>query len=81
MPRLHFDQSLVAIEAAKRSQGVVLTSPWLVEDERESGALVEPFPSTLPLPAGYYVVHPRRWPLRPAAALVRDWLIAETSSN
>jgi LysR family transcriptional regulator, glycine cleavage system transcriptional activator len=78
LPRMQFDQGLIAIETAKRGQGVVLTSPRLIEDDLASGALVEPFPSNLPLSSGYYVVHPRRWPLRPAAVAVRDWLIEET---
>lgn len=76
--RLQFDQGLIAIEAAKRSQGVVLTSPLLVEDEIASGQLVEPFPSRLPVKTGYFIVHPRRWPLRPAAETVRAWILDET---
>jgi len=77
LSRLQFDQALIAIEAANRGQGVVLTSPLLVEEDVAGGALVEPFPSQLPLTSGYYVVHPRRWPLRPAAATVRAWLVEE----
>ncbi|MDN0074132.1 hypothetical protein QU481_04420 [Crenobacter sp. SG2303] len=32
MPALHFDQTLLAIETARRAQGVVLCSALLVEE-------------------------------------------------
>ncbi|MFC5771869.1 LysR substrate-binding domain-containing protein [Thauera sinica] len=79
IPRIHFDQSLTAIEAARQGQGVVMTSPHLVEAEVAAGSLVEPFAHALPLSQGYYVVHHRRLPLRPAAAAVRQWLIDEAN--
>lgn len=41
---LRFDQSEMAIDAARRSQGIVLTSPWLVEDDVAQGSLVQLFP-------------------------------------
>lgn len=77
IPRIHFDQSLMAIEAARQGQGLVMTSPHLVEAESADGSLVEPFPHVLPLTQGYYVVHHRRLPLRPAAIAVKQWLIDE----
>jgi LysR family glycine cleavage system transcriptional activator len=77
IPRIHFDQSLMAIEAARQGQGLVMTSPHLVEAESADGSLAEPFPHVLSLAQGYYVVHHRRLPLRPAAVAVRQWLIEE----
>ena len=77
IPRIHFDQSLMAIEAARQGQGLVMTSPHLVESELAEGSLVEPFAQVLPLTQGYYLVHPDRLPLRPAAATVKAWLIEE----
>ena len=44
---LRFEQSEMAIDAARRGQGVVLTSPWLVEDDLERGSLIELFPHAL----------------------------------
>jgi LysR family glycine cleavage system transcriptional activator len=76
--RIHFDQSLMAIEAARLGQGVVLTSALLTEEEMAVGTLVEPFAHRLPLASGYYVVHHRKWPLGPAAEAVREWLVEET---
>jgi LysR family glycine cleavage system transcriptional activator len=75
---MHFDQSLLSIDAAKREQGVVLTSPMLVEDEVEAGLLIEPFTQRLTLDRGYYLVHPRSAQLSPAVQQVKQWLIAQT---
>ncbi|PPC75568.1 LysR family transcriptional regulator [Pokkaliibacter plantistimulans] len=73
---IHFDQTLLAIEAAKQGQGVVLTSPLLVEEDIREGKLEPLFAEcSLPLEKGFYVVHPRQWTLRPAVALFRDWLL------
>ena len=81
IPRIHFDQGLMAIEAAKQGQGVVMISPLLTTLEVEGGALVEPFPHRLPLSSGYYVVHHGRLALRPAAAAVKGWLIEEARAQ
>lgn len=73
---IQFDQSLMAIEAAVRAQGVVLTSPVLVEAELAAGTLVEPFDAALPLANGYCLVHPRTAALSPNAAALKAWMIA-----
>jgi LysR family glycine cleavage system transcriptional activator len=77
LPRIHFDQALIAIEAAKQGQGVVLASPLLVEEEILLGTLIEPFGHALALSAGYHVVHPRHATLRPAAQALKEWLIEQ----
>lgn len=77
IPRIHFDQALMAIEASKLGQGVVMTSPLLTEGELADGTLVEPFERHLSLANGYYVVHHSKLALRPAATLVKRWLIDE----
>lgn len=79
IPRIHFDQSLMAIEAAKQGQGAIMTSPLLIEAEINSGALIAPFQSFLSLASGYYVVHHSKLDLRPAAAVVKQWLIDEAN--
>jgi len=76
---IHFDQSLMAIEAARRDQGVVITSQWLTEEEIASGALIEPFEQRLPLPKGYYVVQPKHAISRPAVQALKEWLIGQAS--
>lgn len=77
IPCIHFDQAIVAIEAAKQGQGVVMTCPFLVEEELAQGTLIEPFEHCLRLPTGYYVVHHRKLAIRPAAQALKDWLIGE----
>lgn len=81
IPRIHFDQSLMAIEAARQGQGLVMTSPHLVEAELAEGSLVEPFAHALALTQGYYLVHHGRLPLRPAVATVKQWLIDEAGPS
>lgn len=77
---LHVDQSLIAIEAAVRGQGVVLTSSLLTQAEVASGALIEPFELALPLSSGYYLVHPRSGELQAGTQMLKAWLL-ETCAN
>lgn len=79
LPGLHFDQSLLAIEAALADQGVVICSPWLSEKEVRDGTLITPFdPAShaLPLSKTYHLVHPRQARLSPAAKDFKAWLLA-----
>ncbi|TDY27110.1 LysR family transcriptional regulator [Paraburkholderia sp. BL6665CI2N2] len=71
---IQFDQSLMAIEAAVHAQGVVLTSPILVEAELAGGSLVEPFGKALPLPSGYYLVHPDVRELPQGVIWLKAWM-------
>ncbi|WP_291585440.1 LysR substrate-binding domain-containing protein [Comamonas sp. UBA7528] len=80
LPSLHFDQSMLAIEAARHHQGVVLSSPLLVQQELRDGVLCEPLGLRMAVDKGYYLVAPRHTPLRPAAAALRDWLL-ETAAQ
>jgi LysR family glycine cleavage system transcriptional activator len=81
LPRIHFDQGLMAIEAAKQGQGVVISSPLLVAAELAEGVLCEPFGLHLPLANAYYVVHHAKLPLRHAATLVKQWLVEEAAAG
>ncbi|SFG48615.1 LysR substrate-binding domain-containing protein [Neptunomonas qingdaonensis] len=77
---MHFDQTLLAIDAAKRGQGVVLSNGLLVQEELVRGELVEPFSYRLPLDKSYYLVYPRHPPLSDTACILKNWLL-EQSSN
>lgn len=77
IPRIRFDLSALAIDAATRGQGVILTSPHLTEAERSSGALIEPFHAVLELDVGYYLVRPEGSSSRPGIRSMIDWLHAE----
>ncbi|MEK1943792.1 MAG: LysR substrate-binding domain-containing protein [Pseudomonas sp.] len=81
IPGLYFDQSLVAIEAASRHQGVLLTSALLTEEEVAAGSLIEAFSDRLLLSKGYYVVHPQGATLRPAVQALKQWLIDEAQAR
>jgi LysR family transcriptional regulator, glycine cleavage system transcriptional activator len=78
---IHFDQSLMAIEAARHDQGVVLTSAVLTEEEVASGVLIEPFSQRLPLTKGFYLVQPKSSSTRPAVQALKDWLIKEAEQS
>lgn len=73
---LRFDQSEMAIDAARRSQGIVLTSHWLVEDDVAQGSLVQLFPHVLLTGKNYYLVHSNDRPLGAAARQLFEWLAA-----
>lgn len=75
----HFDQSLMAIEAAKRGQGLVLTSAILVEDELANGTLIELFDAPLSTGHCYYLTH-RKMPLRRAVESLKAWLVEEAAA-
>ena len=81
IPRMHFDQSLLAIEAARRGHGVVLASPFLTEAEVASQTLIEPFQCHLSLGNGYYVVHHSKTTLSSAAMRVKQWLLEEAAKE
>lgn len=81
IPHLHFDQSLLAIETARYGQGAVLSSAILTEVELRDGALCEPFGCRLPVTKGYYVVHHKGTPLRPAALALKNWLLQVASAE
>ncbi|UQV47794.1 LysR family transcriptional regulator [Janthinobacterium lividum] len=72
---LRFDQSEMAIDASCRGQGLVLTSPWLVEDNLERGNLIQLFPHALRTGKNYYLVSSRERPLVAAAQQFRDWML------
>lgn len=78
---IHFDQSLMAIDAAVRAQGVVLTSPILLEAELAAGALVDPFGHALALPTGYHLVHPDTDELKPDVASLKAWMAEKMAAS
>ncbi|RDE19836.1 LysR family transcriptional regulator [Motiliproteus coralliicola] len=76
---LHFDQALLAIDAAKRHQGVVLGSELMIQEELKRGELIEPFKQRLPLDKSYYLIHPKRQPLTRASTTLKTWLLNQFS--
>lgn len=78
IPTINFDASHLAVDTAKRHQGIVLTSTSLVEQEIASGELIEPFEARLPVDEGYYLVAPKgSFALGGAVESLRFWLRQE----
>lgn len=73
-PKLYFDQSLLAIEAAKRGQGVTLSNKILSAEELANGTLVEPLDIRIPSGKGYFLVTPKNRRLSPNAEVFASWL-------
>lgn len=75
---ISFDASHLAVDTAKRDQGVVLTSAQVVEQEIASGELIEPFEARLAVDEGYYLVAPKgAFALGGAVQALRLWLRQE----
>ena len=73
---IRFDQSELAITAARAGQGLVLTSPWLVEEDVEYGRLIQLFPHSLRTGKGYYLVQGMDTVLSTGAQDLYDWMIS-----
>ena len=71
----HFDTANLPIKLAEEGLGVALGRWSLVEKHLESGQLVAPFDLPTPIDEAFYVTWPADQPLRPEAAVVRDWLV------
>jgi len=70
-----------AIQAAIRSEGVVLGRSALVSDDLAAGRLVRPFDLSFPAGFAYYMVYPSRALKRSNVRAFRDWLLAEARSR
>ena len=75
--KIHFDQTLLAIDAAKHGQGVVLSNRALVQKELEQKELIEPFGHCLANHKNFYLVHPKQAKLSPEAKELKVWLLDE----
>jgi len=81
-PALKVDQSLIALELAKRGMGVALIARVFAQRYLESGALVEATDLALPAREGHYIVQPEaRNHFRPEVAALKDWLLQEAAQT
>ena len=77
MRTMNFSQTSLAIDAAMAGQGVALTNTAFVETELKSNQLCQPFPFSICVDKGYYVVAPRT-PRKPqVVAIGREWLLRQ----
>lgn len=79
--RMTADQQALEVAAALNEQGVALASPILFAREIAEGRLVRPFPQTVSLSAGYWLVWPHDRRLSRKIARFRDWLTAEAAAD
>lgn len=77
IPKIHFDQTLLAIDAAKHGQGMVLSNTVLVEKELAQQDLIEPFGHMLSNDKNFYLVHPKQRVLSSAAKILKAWLLEQ----
>lgn len=80
IPTIGFNQLHLAVDAARRHQGVVLTDSVLVGQEASSSELVELFEARLAVEEGYYLLSPRnRLAAGEAVESLRVWLRQEAA--
>ncbi len=70
-----------ALRAAVEAQGVVLTTPLLVDSDLKSGLLVEPFGLRLPTGTQTYVVNRERHSDETSISAFREWLFEEAGAS
>ncbi|WP_374379819.1 transcriptional regulator GcvA [Dongia sp.] len=78
---LHFNDSLVVLEAAIGGQGVFLGNTTAVQDLIAAGKLVEPFDLRLKSDLGYYFVCTEQAAHRRDIIALRDWLLTEAKAD
>ncbi|MDQ2696696.1 MAG: transcriptional regulator GcvA [Pseudomonadota bacterium] len=78
---VHFNHTLLALEAAMDGQGVVLSLRNLAADDLARGRLVVPFDISLPLEYAYYLLCPETTAGQPKIVAFRDWLLAEAGAE
>jgi len=74
-----FNDYSVVLQAAIEGQGVAMGWRHLVAPLIEQGLLVRPVPQSVTTDQPIYIVASRRGKLRPEAAHLRDWLVAEAA--
>jgi len=80
---LHFDQGLMAIQAAIDGNGVALGDSTLTDVDLAQGRLVRPFELALKAPAqfAYWIVVPPHTAERPLVVAFREWLRSEAAAT
>lgn len=79
--RLTADYQALEVAAALGDQGVALASPILFSREIARGLLVQPFPQTVELSAGYWLVWPHDRRRARKIVRFRDWLVATAEAD
>lgn len=72
---LHFDQALLALQAAENGLGIALGDPVLTRDALHEGRLTVPFDASLPARRHLFLAHARQPLLSPVACSAKAWII------
>jgi len=80
-PRIvHFDQTALAIDAARNGQGIVLSPRLLLEGDLASGQLLEIWREPPRTSSGFYLVASRGAAAIPEISAVIAWIVSEAAS-
>ena len=71
-----FDTLELALAAATRGQGVVISDLILADESLRDGVLVRPFPGTIEQGIGYWLVYPPERAGQPKIRALREWMLA-----
>ena len=76
---IHFHQGEMIIEAALEGQGIALVSSVMAAGEIESGRLVQPFETRLPVRLRFHLVTSAQKARNPKVAEFRQWILQESA--
>ncbi len=77
----HFSHANLALDAARRGEGVMLVSRGIVIDDLNAGALAMPFDIVMHETSAFYLVCPEVRADHAKVATFRDWILAETAPH
>ncbi|RLA13124.1 MAG: transcriptional regulator [Gammaproteobacteria bacterium] len=76
---IYFNQGEMIIEAALEGQGIALVSSVMAAGEIESGRLVQPFETRLPVRLRFHLVTSAQKARNPKVAEFRQWILEESA--
>jgi len=76
---IYFNQGEMIIEAAIEGQGIALVSSVMAAGEIESGRLVQPFETRLPVRLKFHLVTSAQKARNPKVAEFRQWILRESA--
>lgn len=77
---IHFNSSMLVIQAALNGQGVALGRSVIVDDDLRAGRLLKPFTLDCSLRFAYHIVYPPKSADLPRAATFIQWLLDEAGN-
>jgi LysR family transcriptional regulator, glycine cleavage system transcriptional activator len=77
----YFEDLSIVYECARASLGIAIGQRSYIEDDLESGRLVQPFNTVLHRDLGYYLVCPTERADAPKIALFREWLLSRIAAH